>query len=307
MSNKNKVFLIIGIVVACIAIIAIVITVFVAGYIAKKDTSNMPSKEMTSSNENKITEGMINKETTNTNENIITEEENDTLKVEKNPVATIKVKDYGTIEVELYPNMAPNTVKNFIALANNGFYDGLTFHRIAKDFVIQGGDPLGNGTGGATLSDINPNIKEGTENDTEYCIKGEFKANGYSKNTISHKKGVIAMARSDYSAYFGTAPEVLAGGYNSASSQFYIMSADNTSLDDLYAPFGEVISGMDVVDKLNEVEVNPSTSKPLEPVIIEEITVETFGENYELPETMEPFDPNEYYNNIMSTSVNTGE
>ncbi len=300
MSKKNKIFLIVGIIIGCIAIAVIAVVSRIALLSASKAKN-------TDKQEKNVNTTIV--EENNIDTNVSTEEDNgnDIEKVEKNPVATIKVKDFGTIEVELYPNMAPNTVKNFIALANNGFYNGLTFHRIAKDFVIQGGDPQGNGTGGATLSDINPNIKEGSENDKEYCIKGEFKANGYSTNTISHKKGVIAMARSDYAAYFGYSPEVLAGGYNSASSQFYIMSADYTDLDDLYAPFGEVISGMDVVDKLNNVEVDPSTSKPLEPVIIEEITVETFGENYELPETMEPFDPSEYYNNQLSTSVSTVE
>ena len=132
--------------------------------------------------------------------------------------AIIDVKDYGVITVELYPDIAPKTVANFVKLAESGFYDGLTFHRIIKDFMIQGGDPLGNGTGG---SDEN--------------IVGEFKANGF-ENNLNHTRGVISMARSN--------------DMNSASSQFFIMHADSPHLDGQYAAFGKVTDGMDVVDKI---------------------------------------------------------
>lgn len=150
----------------------------------------------------------------------------------------MKVKDYGTIELELDSDVAPITVTNFINLVNSKFYDGLTFHRIIDGFMIQGGDPLGNGTGGSRKT-----------------IKGEFSENGV-KNSISHVRGVISMARSS--------------DYNSASSQFFIVQEDTTSLDGQYAAFGKVISGMDVVDKIAKVKVeddNGTVSKENQPVI----------------------------------------
>lgn len=142
----------------------------------------------------------------------------------KKTIAKIEVENYGTITVELYPDIAPITVKNFVNLAKKGFYNGLTFHRIMDGFMIQGGDPLGNGTGGNTDSQGN-----------RLTIKGEFAANGVN-NTLSHKRGVISMAR--------------AQDYNSASSQFFIMHKDAAYLDGAYAAFGQVTSGMEVVDKI---------------------------------------------------------
>ena len=142
----------------------------------------------------------------------------------KKTIAKIEVENYGTITVELYPDIAPITVKNFVNLAKKGFYNGLTFHRIMDGFMIQGGDPLGNGTGGNTDSQGN-----------RLTIKGEFTANGVN-NTLSHKRGVISMAR--------------AQDYNSASSQFFIMHKDAAYLDGAYAAFGQVTSGMEVVDKI---------------------------------------------------------
>ena len=138
----------------------------------------------------------------------------------KDYIAKIEVKDYGTITVKLDGKTAPITVKNFVDLAKSGFYDGLTFHRIIEGFMIQGGDPNGNGTGGS-----------------DKTIKGEFKENGV-KNNIKHKRGVISMARSS--------------DYDSASSQFFIMQEDNESLDGQYAAFGHVTKGMKVVDKICE-------------------------------------------------------
>ena len=140
-------------------------------------------------------------------------------------LATITVKNYGTIELELYGDKAPETVENFFELAQSGFYDGLTFHRIMAGFMIQGGDPNHNGTGGSSKT-----------------IKGEFSSNGV-ENDISHRRGVISMARSN-------APD-------SASSQFFICHADSTFLDGNYAAFGVVTSGMDVVDKIAE-DANPT-------------------------------------------------
>lgn len=165
--------------------------------------------------------------------------------IETDPVATIVVRDYGTITLELYPKLAPNTVNNFITLANEGFYDGLIFHRVIGGFMIQGGDPEGTGTGGPG-----------------YSIVGEFADNGYTQNTLSHEKGVISMARTN--------------DPNSAGSQFFITSADSTFLDNKYAAFGKVISGIEVVEAIERTETD-SNDKPLNDVVIESIRVETNG------------------------------
>ena len=155
-----------------------------------------------------------------------------------NPVIEITMKSGGKIAVELDPVAAPITTENFLKLVDEGFYDGLTFHRIILDFMIQGGDPLGTGTGGS---------------DEE--ITGEFAKNGW-ENPISHKRGVISMARSN--------------DFNSASSQFFITNADSVFLDGGYAAFGRVISGMDVVDEITAVPTD-GNDRPLTPVIIQTI------------------------------------
>ena len=216
----------------------------------------------------------------------------------QNPIATIEVENFGTIKIELYPNYAPETVANFIALANNGFYDGLTFHRTIPDFMIQGGDPNGDGSGNATLRDL------GQDSDDEYTIKGEFIANGDNDNILKHERGVISMARSDYSSYSSS---LATEGYNSASCQFFITTADSeSSLDGLYAAFGKVTEGMDVVDKIANVEVETreeqtdsssdlTQDRPIDPPVITSIRVETYGVNYGMPETREPFDLNSWY------------
>lgn len=204
----------------------------------------------------------------------------------QNPIATMEVEGYGTVKIELYPSLAPNTVANFIRLANRGFYDGLTFHRTIPDFMIQGGDKTGNGTGSPSLSDIRDDV----EIDKEYSIKGEFAANGSTKNTLRHVEGVISMARGDYSAY-GYAQE----GYNSAGSQFFIMTKNTSSLNGLYAAFGKVIEGMDVVHAIENVEVvtresgQTDADKPVNPPVITSIKVETFGVDYGIPETQDVF------------------
>ena len=153
----------------------------------------------------------------------------------------IEIKNYGVITVALNEKEAPITVDNFVKLVNKGFYNGLTFHRIIKGFMIQGGCPRGNGTGGPG-----------------YCIKGEFSTNGVN-NTISHKRGVISMAR--------------AMDYDSAGSQFFIMHKDGDFLDGQYAAFGEVTSGIEVVDAIAKVRTAPG-DRPYEPVVIELITIE---------------------------------
>ncbi|NLN04503.1 MAG: peptidylprolyl isomerase [Clostridiaceae bacterium] len=169
-----------------------------------------------------------------------------------NPVVTMEFEDFGVVEIELYPQVAPNTVKNFIHLIEQGFYDGLTIHRVVPGFVIQGGDPNGDGTGGPG-----------------YTIKGEFKANGYSKNNLKHTQGVISMARRSNS-------------YNSAGSQFFIMLGDHASLDGDYAAFGKVISGMDVIFDIGTVPTNKE--RPEDPVVIKKVTVDTKGHTYGEPE-----------------------
>lgn len=209
----------------------------------------------------------------------------------KNPIATMEVENFGTIKIELYPDLAPETVANFIALANRGFYDGLTFHRVVKDFMIQGGDKEGTGQGSATIADLKDDGDE-----TEYTIKGEFIANGVD-NKLKFEEGVIGMARNDYTQYSSSLKEE---SYNSGSSQFFIMTKDNTSLNGYYTSFGKVIEGMDVVHKIEEVEVkaadnseesgNKEVSTPVETVKITSIKVETNGVDYGLPETLTPFD-----------------
>ena len=154
--------------------------------------------------------------------------------------ALIKVKEYGEIEVELYPNIAPITVDNFVKLVNKGFYNGLTFHRVIKGFMIQGGCPKGNGTGGPG-----------------YEIKGEFASNGVN-NPIKHERGVISMARAMHP--------------DSAGSQFFIMHKDAPHLDGQYAAFGKVVNGIEVVDKIAGTRTD-FRDKPLTPVVIESITI----------------------------------
>ena len=209
----------------------------------------------------------------------------------KNPVATMEVENFGTVKIELYPDQAPETVANFITLANRGFYDGLTFHRIVKDFMIQGGDPNGTGEGGATLADLKDD-----GDDSEYSIKGEFVANGVN-NDVKFEEGVIGMARNDYTSVSSSLAEQ---SYNSGSSQFFIMTAANTSLNGYYTAFGKVIEGMDVIHNIENVEVkaaddseetgNTEVSTPVNPVTITSIKVETNGVDYGLPETLTPFD-----------------
>lgn len=175
----------------------------------------------------------------------------------ENPIVTMNIKDYGTIKIELYPKYAPNTVANFVNLVEEGFYNGNTFHRLVPGFVLQGGDPEGNGTG-----------------DPGYSIKGEFRENGYTKNTLKHTTGIISMARS-------MSPD-------SAGSQFFIVLADSqmisASLDNKYAAFGKVIQGMDVIKNIEdnaEVEDN-QTGKLKENITIESATVDTFGKEYKV-------------------------
>ena len=166
------------------------------------------------------------------------------------PIATIEMESGKTIKVELYPEYAPNTVANFIALANQGFYDGLIFHRVIRGFMIQGGDPTGTGMGGPG-----------------YSIKGEFARNGYRENTLRHTRGVISMARS--------------GMPNSAGSQFFIMHADAPHLDGSYAAFGKVTEGIETVDEIASVRTGMQ-DRPVNEQKMRKVSVETFGKDYPL-------------------------
>lgn len=173
--------------------------------------------------------------------------------VEQNPIVTIEMENGEQIKVELYPQIAPNTVNNFISLVKKGYYDGLIFHRVIKGFMIQGGCPEGSGMGGPG-----------------YSIKGEFAQNNF-KNDLAHTEGVISMARSMMP--------------NSAGSQFFIMHKNAPHLDGAYAAFGKVVEGMDVVNKIAEVRCDYN-DRPLEVQKMAKVTVDTFGVEYPEPEKM---------------------
>lgn len=169
----------------------------------------------------------------------------------KNPIVTITMESGGQIEVELYPEVAPNTVNNFVSLVSKGFYDGTVFHRVIPGFMIQGGDPEGTGMGGP-----------------DYCIRGEFTSNGF-KNDLAHTRGVISMART--------------GDPNSAGSQFFLMTSDSPHLDGDYAAFGKVVKGIEVCDGIVNTPRNYKDC-PRTPQRMQAVTVETFGEEYPEPE-----------------------
>lgn len=170
---------------------------------------------------------------------------------EKNPIITIEMENGDVMKAELYPEVAPNTVNNFISLVQKGYYDGVIFHRVIRGFMIQGGDPQGTGTGGPG-----------------YSIKGEFTMNGFENNLL-HTPGVLSMART-------MMPD-------SAGSQFFIMHETSPHLDGQYAAFGKIIEGMEIVDKIAETATD-YMDKPLEQQKMKKVTVETFGEIYPEPE-----------------------
>ena len=170
----------------------------------------------------------------------------------QNPIVTITMENGDVMKAELYPDIAPISVNNFISLINKNFYDGLIFHRVIKGFMIQGGCPMGNGMG-----------------DPGYSIKGEFKSNGV-ENDLKHTRGVLSMARSMFP--------------NSGGSQFFIMHQNAPHLDGEYAAFGKVIEGLDVVDKIAETPT--ASDRPLTEQKIKTMTVDTFGVDYPEPEKM---------------------
>ncbi len=217
-----------------LAMILAITGIFILASCNKPDGSNTPTNETNLTDEN-----------TNNNEN----EENN---VSNNPIATITMKNGGIIVVELYPDVAPNTVNNFISLANSGFYDGKIFHRVIPGFMIQGSDPDGTGMGGP-----------------DYSIKGEFALNNFVNN-LKHTRGVISMARSN--------------PYDSAGSQFFIMVDTATHLDGSYAAFGKVTEGMDVVDEIVNTESDAYTNRPYDDQIMASVRVETNGIKFPAPE-----------------------
>lgn len=180
----------------------------------------------------------------------------------ENPIVTMEISDYGTIKIELYPKYAPNTVANFVNLVESGFYNDNTFHRLVPGFVLQGGDPDGDGTGGPG-----------------YTIKGEFSENGYGKNTLKHDKGVVSMARTNMP--------------NSAGSQFFIVLDDtetvHASLDNKYAAFGKVIEGMEIIENIekNATVKDNQSGKLKKNITIKNATVDTFGKEYSVKKIQE--------------------
>ena len=236
--NKN----IIWIIIILIVLLAIIGYAVIAQNTKKGNDNKIENTTFTSNNSQNI---IVNNEVTENIEEQNKKEEEINMYSTGIHHATIEVKDYGTIKLELDADSAPITVSNFAKLVNEGFYNGLTFHRVMDGFMIQGGDPEGTGFGGSSET-----------------IKGEFKANGVTNN-ISHVRGVISMAR--------------ATGFNTASSQFFIVHKDSKYLDGQYAGFGKVLEGMEVVDKICEdtpvVDDNGTVRKKDQP-IIEKITME---------------------------------
>lgn len=209
------------------------------------------------------------------------------------PVVSMEIEGYGTVKVELYPDEAPNTVKNFIKLINEGYYNGLTFHRV-EEALIQGGDKAGDGSG-----------------QTEYSIKGEFIKNGH-ENALKFERGTLGIARMDYTQYSAMDASLIEEGYNSGYAQFFIMAQNEPEFDGYYTAFGKVTEGMEIIDQLTKletaVEVDEETGEPLDtltpvnPPIIKSISVDTFGVEYGEPETHETFDINEWFMNLYGIS-----
>ncbi len=216
------------------------------------NSSETSTNEENSSNNEKPTQTDNNAdENTGESSNLLGDSSATELDLSTHPIATMTIKDMGNIEILLLPEIAPNTVNNFISLAQNDFYNGLIFHRVIKDFMIQGGDPTGTGTGGP-----------------KYSIKGEFTMNNFD-NPLSHTSGVISMARSNHP--------------DSAGSQFFIVHKDSLFLDGQYAGFGVVIDGMDIVDKIAETPTG-ANDRPTNDVIIESVTIELNGYEAKEPE-----------------------
>jgi len=204
-----------------------------------------------------------------------------------NPIVTMEIEGYGTVKIELYPEYAPNTVKNFIKLINEEYYNGLTFHRVESDLLIQGGDYAGDGTG-----------------NTEYTIKGEFSANGYKENTLKYERGTLGLARQDFSYYASLGSFLIEEGYNSGYAQFFIMTTEMSGFNGNYTAFGKVIEGIEIIDIITNLEtvvkVNEETGEetitniPVDKPVITKMTVDTFGIEYGEPIVKKAFDINQF-------------
>lgn len=202
------------------------------------------------------------------------------------PVVSMEIEGYGTVKMELYPDMAPNTVKNFIKLVNEGYYNGLTFHRV-EESLIQGGDKAEDETG-----------------ETAYTIKGEFSANNYKENTLKFERGTVGLAREDYTYYSSIDASLTEEGYNSGYAQFFIMAQDEKALNGYYTAFGKVIEGMDIIDEITKLETKTETdektgettqtTEPVNAPVISNMTVDTFEVEYGEPEVKERFDVNSF-------------
>lgn len=209
------------------------------------------------------------------------------------PIVSMEIEGYGTIKMELYPDEAPNTVKNFIRLINEGYYNGLTFHRV-EESLIQGGDKAGDGTG-----------------TTEYSINGEFTENGHD-NILKFERGTVGLARMDYTYYSSMDASLVEKGYNSGYAQFFIMTQEQPAFDGYYTAFGKVTEGIEIVDEITKLETTVETNEetgettkttmPVNKPVIKSISVDTFGVEYGEPKTHEAFDINQWFMNLYGIS-----
>ncbi len=216
----------------------------------------------------------------------------------KRPIATMEIEGYGTVKMELYPDIAPNTVENFIKLANEGYYNGLTFTRVEENLIQSAS-------------------KELVENETAYSIKGEFSDNEF-KNNLKFERGTIGLGRADYSNYYytyyyyaGDIQGLIEEEYNSGFGSFFIMTDTEEEFDGRYAAFGKVIEGMDIIDQITQLETEITTDEesgettetttPVNPPVITNITIDTQGVKYGEPERQEAFDINQWFANILTT------
>ncbi|MBP3596605.1 MAG: peptidylprolyl isomerase [Clostridia bacterium] len=262
----------------------------------------------------------------------------------KNPVLSLEVEGYGNVKIELYPEYAPNTVKNIIALANNGYYNGKIFYGMDDIAVYVGRDANGE-SDNPTIGDIDKSVVKTEENaetnsaetnntetaetpentvepinedDYKYEIDGEFVANNFRKNTLKHEKGVVSLVRADYTKQMQSLTKE---SYNSGSSQFTIVMEDNNGLNGMYAGFGKVIEGMDIVEKIYGLEIKKeetteestttteTTEESIKPFaaapVIKTATVETYGVTYGLPKVHEAFDYSGYLQQLLNQYYNT--
>lgn len=238
-----------------------------------------------------------------------------------NPLVTMDIEGYGTVKIELYPDMAPNTVKNFIALSQRGFYNGKTFSEVGEKFVTGGiGEKTEDGkdSAGPNLSNVK-DLADG-ETDKAYSIEGEFIENGYNDNTLSHQRGVISMSRKSYNDYQQEIAMVQMMGYkdyvntlldemyDSQSSEFFVLTEDDTSYDGTYTAFGKVIEGMDIIDSISKLETSKNTDENgnetntnsiVNSPVISNVSVDTFGVDYGVPEVKDVFDFDAIFNYFM--------